>query len=108
MTTRPSMDSGWYHQRQGGAHGPLSLEELVENLGRLQDWRNEWVWHPSIGDWRHAASLFHFELRQPKEADVVDKTEKDETLPSSKRWLFIIFGIVSLAAGAALLWRWLA
>jgi len=113
------MDSDWYHHRNGQAHGPLTLEDLCDELGRLQDWREEVVWHQSLERWSYAGTIFQLRLipslqaaRTPGSASLAASVSASDT--EDEQWLRTPMGKVSAVVGlavfgafSAVLWRWL-
>jgi len=107
------MDSDWYYQRKDEVYGPLTLGDLCNELGRLQDWRNEVVWHQSLARWCYAGAVFQLRLNpslRAVRAAPASGPDQDADDRGRRPTLWTVLALVGLAvvgALSAVLWRWL-
>ena len=54
---REALSRRWYYINGEHQIGPVPLKHLVDELKRLEDWREKLVWRPGFTDWLPASSV---------------------------------------------------
>src|SRR5687768_4616605 len=51
------MTDDWYFTNAGQQVGPMSFAQMAEELQKLAQWREEYVWRLGWDDWRRTTSI---------------------------------------------------